>query len=735
LTVDLFVSAPRGLASLLAQEVRALGAGRVSEHPAGVSLAGTLELALQICLWSRVGNRVLLTLARFPAGDADALYEGVGSIDWREHLSPSETLAVEASAINASVSHTRFAAQRVKDAVVDQFRARCGQRPSVDPVHPDLRINLHLQGERAILALDLSGESLHRRGYRDRGAAAPLKENLAAAVLMRAQWPAVARAGGPLVDPMCGSGTLLVEGALMAADVAPGLLRRRFGFERWPGHDASLWARLVREARERAARGVEGLPPVLGRDADAGAVTLARAAVVRAGLEGRIRIEHRALDGLDLPHGRSGASGLVVVNPPYGERLGDGAKLGDLYAHLGTALREEATGWRVAVLTGNPELGHRLGLRAHRVHTFWNGAIECRLLRFVVQPHRSDECEDANAAPARSPGAEMFTNRLLKNQRRLARWARREGIRCYRVYDADMPEYALALDLYQGQVDREQQRWAYVQEYAPPGGVDPHAARRRLREALAVIRETLSLPRERVFLRVRRRQRRHGQYQKLAEENVFHTVMERDLRFLVNFTDYLDTGLFLEQRETRALIRRLADGRRFLNLFAYTGAATVAAAAGGAAATTSVDLSRTYLDWARRNLALNGFAEPVHELVQADCLRWLADALKRGDAARWDLVLLGPPVFSTSKRMHETLDVQRDHVRLIEQAARLLAAEGVLLFCTSGRRFRMQAAPPGCTLEEISAQVLPPDFARHRHVHRCWRVLAGHTWMEGTSPR
>jgi 23S rRNA (guanine2069-N7)-methyltransferase / 23S rRNA (guanine2445-N2)-methyltransferase len=317
----------------------------------------------------------------------------------------------------------------------------------------------------------------------------------------------------------------------------------------------------------------------------------------------------------------------------------------------------------------------------------------------------------------------MFANRLRKNLRLLGKWARREGVSCYRLYDADMPEYAVAVDLYEG--------WAHVQEYAAPATVAPARAEARLREAMAVLPEVLGIPAGNLVLKVRRRQKGLAQYERQAMTGDFHEVGEGGLRFLVNLTDYLDTGLFLDHRVTRAMIRELAAGpappigwgrgRRFLNLFAYTGTASVYAASGGAVSTTSVDMSRVYLDWARRNMSLNGFVEgPAHRFVHGDCLKWVT--LHRGE--RYDLIFLDPPTFSTSKRMAErTFDVQRDHAPLIRAAAGLLAPEGVLLFSNNFQRFRLhRQALSDLTVEDISAATIPHDFARNPRIHTCWRI-------------
>lgn len=747
--MQFFVTAARYLETLLAEELRDLltesPTAQVTETRAGVHLTGSLADAYGVCLWSRVASRVLLPLASFPAADAAALYAGVREIDWAAHFTPAQTLAVQVDAVRSHLDHSHFAALRIKDAIVDQFRERGGARPSVSTQAPDIALRCQLFRDQASLALDLSGPALHRRGWRTAGASAPLKETLAAAVLLRAGWPALATAGAPLLDPMCGAGTLPIEAALIAADIAPGLLRQHWGFSAWRGHERPTWEALLAAARMRRAAGLARLGRTPGRirgsDQDPAAVRAALANLSHAGLAGHVTIESRAL--ADCRPGAADAAGLLVVNPPYGERLGAGDDLPALYAELGATLRNHFDGWQAAVLTGNPDLGKRMGLRAQRLHTLYNGPLECRLLHFAISPaaHVSDQPRPL-PAPERGPGAAMLANRLRKNQKALGKWLRSDAITCYRLYDADLPEYALAVDLYQVLAEHRADApltaagtalpprpLAHVQEYAAPDSIDPRAARRRLREALGVIADTLSLAADDLFFKVRRPQKGRDQYQRLGARGRLFEVAEDGVRLLINLEDYLDTGLFLDHRETRRLLGRLAAGQHLLNLFGYTGSATVHAAHGGALSTTTLDLSATYLNWARRNLALNGFTGPAHRLLQADCLEWLARA--RDERGRYGLIFLDPPSFSTSKRMRGTFDVQRDQVALLRQTLDLLADDGTLVFSNNLRRFRLDqaaliAAVQGArgrrrlVIEDISAHSIPRDFARHRGIHHCW---------------
>jgi len=713
----LFATAPKGITQILFTELEQLGATELREQPAGVEFTADLAAAYRICLWSRTASRILLPLGNFAAADPDALYHGIQQIDWSEHFDEQATIAIDFVTRRSKIQHSQFGAQKVKDAIVDQFRGRTGERPSVDVQSPDIRINVFLQYDEATVYLDFSGDALHKRSYRQKGGAAPLKENLAAAILLRAGWPELAKQGYGLVDPMCGSGTLLIEGAMIAADIAPGLLRERFGFLAWRKHDAELWQALIADAEERRAKGMEMLPPIFGYDSHPKAIEFAQMNAEAAGLDEDLRIHKRDLSDLRRP--LQIEKGLLVTNPPYGERLGDKETLGELYQVLGVRLKAEFVGWQAAVFSGNPDLAKQMGIRAQRMHNMFNGTLPCTLLRFEIEPqwfmseHRGPR---PMAEDELGPGAEMLANRLRKNLKELRRWAKREEVSCYRLYDADLPEYAIAIDLY-----HDDETWVHVQEYEAPKSVDARKAKLRLREAVTVIPQVLEIAPENLFFKVRKRQKGSEQYTKQGEEQVFHQVEEYGAKLLVNFSDYLDTGLFLDHRITRRMIGEMAKGKRFLNLFAYTGTATVHAALGGAVSTRTVDMSKTYLAWAQRNMALNGLTGPEHEFIHSDCLEWLARA--SFGSTKYDLIFLDPPTFSTSKRMQESFDVQRDHIRLIEACMHLLAPEGDLIFSNNFRKFRFdEQLQEKYAVEDWSAKTLPKDFARNPKIHNCWHI-------------
>lgn len=725
---ELYLTCPKGLEGLLAEEARGLGLEEVREHTSAIRGVADMETAYRLCLWSRLGNRVLLVLKRFSMKNADDLYYGVHDVEWADHLDAAGTLAVEFSGHGSGIDNTHFGALKVKDAIVDKLRTSSGERPSVDKLNPDLRVHLRLDRGEAILSLDLSGHSLHQRGYRLQQGAAPLKENLAAAVLIRAGWPRIAAEGGALADPMCGVGTFLVEAAMIAADIAPNLKRERWGFSAWLGHVPALWRKLHDEALARAEAGL-ARPPlwIRGYEADPRLIQPGRNNVERAGLSDWVKIYQGEVGSFE-PRPDQNQKGLVICNPPYGERLGDEASLLYLYQNLGERLRQACLNWEAAVFTGAPDLGKRMGIRSHKQYAFWNGALPCKLLLIKVQPdqfvtgERRQPERDGNdtaqptaasaSEPARlSEGGQMFANRLQKNLKQLGKWAKRENISCYRLYDADMPEYALAIDLYQD--------WVHVQEYAAPRSIDPEKAQARLFDALAAIPQALGIDQSRVVVKRRERQSGTRQYERQNTQGQFTEVNEGGVKLLVNLTDYLDTGLFLDHRPMRMRIQREAAGKRFLNLFCYTATASVHAAKGGARSTMSVDLSRTYLDWARRNFSLNGFSDK-NRLEQGDVMAWL-----QACRDEYDLIFIDPPTFSNSKRMEGVFDVQRDHVELLDLAVARLAPGGVLYFSNNFRKFQLdERLSERYAVEEISAQTLDPDFARNSKIHRAWRIQA-----------
>ncbi|WP_300496460.1 bifunctional 23S rRNA (guanine(2069)-N(7))-methyltransferase RlmK/23S rRNA (guanine(2445)-N(2))-methyltransferase RlmL [uncultured Methylophaga sp.] len=733
------VTAARGMLPLLETELKQIGIKQYKTEAGSIRFTGSLKEAYQVCLWSRVAVRVLMPIAHFTAETTDQLYNGIKELAWEEHIDAEDTtLAIDFNSFRSKIHHTQFGAQKVKDAIVDRLRDLSGKRPSVDLHQPDLRVNVYLKHNQAIVSIDLSGESLHKRGYRVSQTNAPIKEHLAAAILLSAEWPKLAREGWALLDPMCGSGTFLIEAALMAADIAPGLQRDYFGFLYWKQHDKAAWQQLKADAERRRLSGLARLPMIMGGDQDKSAVEAAQANIEAAGLSDRIQVIHRDLQNWATVAQTLPDVGLLVSNPPYGQRIGDAASLHNVYEELGDLVNQHLPAWRTTIITDNAQLGKLTGLTLFDSKPFDNGPIACEVLSYrapkplrrdakpvqqemAESPSPWDKTPKTKVKPAVSsavlddvsPQAEMFANRLKKNVRHLAKWARKNQLDCYRVYDADLPDYAVAIDVYGDYV--------HVQEYAPPADIDPLKASERLDEVMQIIPAVLGVKDDKVALKLRQKQRGSNQYESQAALRQRFEVRENDLRFWINLTDYLDTGLFLDHRITRQMLAENSRNKAFLNLFAYTGSATVYAAAGGAKTTTTVDMSNTYLGWARDNMQLNNFVGEQHQFFRADVLAWLNEPATQD--LRFDLIFVDPPTFSNSNKMEGVFDIQRDYSDMLHKVAGLLNPGGEIFFSTNRRDFKLDASTlQGLEIKDISKATLPPDFERNSKIHYCWRI-------------
>ncbi|MFJ5334557.1 bifunctional 23S rRNA (guanine(2069)-N(7))-methyltransferase RlmK/23S rRNA (guanine(2445)-N(2))-methyltransferase RlmL [Pectobacterium sp. CHL-2024] len=693
----LFASTARGLEELLKSELESLGAQSCAVVQGGVHFEGDNRLLYQSLLWSRLASRILLPLNEFKVHSDLDLYLGVQAIDWSTIFSIDKTFAVHFTGTNEDIRNSQYGALKVKDAIVDSFTRKTGQRPDVAKQQPDIRVNVFLQRDMASVSLDLSGDGLHQRGYRDLAGLAPLKENLAAAIVLRSGW----KSGTPLVDPMCGSGTLLIEAAMIASDRAPGLHRTHWGFNAWLKHDAELWREVTAEAQQRARQGLQATTSrFFGSDNDRRVIEIAKANARRAGVAELISFDVRDAAQLKNPL-PEGPKGTVVSNPPYGERLESEPALIALHNMLGRKMKSDFGGWQLSLFSASPELLSCLQLRAERQFKAKNGPLDC-----VQKNYQLAETQGESVGQI----AEDFANRLRKNLRKLEKWAKQQGIECYRIYDADLPEYNVAVDRYGS--------WVVVQEYAPPKTVDAQKARQRLFDVINATLSVLELPSNRLVLKTRERQKGKNQYEKLAQKGDFLLMEEFGAKLWVNLTDYLDTGLFLDHRIARKMLGEMSRGKDFLNLFAYTGTASVHAGLGSARSTTTVDMSRTYLEWAEKNLRVNGLTGRQHRLIQADCLSWLHNANEQ-----FDVIFIDPPTFSNSKRMEESFDVQRDHLALMKDLKRLLRRGGTIMFSNNKRGFQMDTAgltALGLNAKEITAQTQSQDFARNRQIHNCW---------------
>lgn len=718
-----WITCADGLEQLLVEELQDIGAQISEKKPGRIIVQGTLETAYKICLWSRLASRVLLPIHHFEvekqhdARDvAEELFEAALSFDWSLIFSASSTFAIRLQTERDIKVNPQFATLRAKDGVVDAFMESQGRRPSIDTRDPEITLFVQAGKHAHDFCLDLSGDSLHRRGYRQAMTDAPIKENLAAAILRLAGWHK--QQYDVLIDPMCGSGTFLIEALMMTTDRAPGL-HRHFGFTGWHGHDNVLWQQLKQDAKQRHEHALaQALPQFYGYDADWDAVKATRQNIIAAGFSEQlpfIKLEERVL--ADWPDFKlEGRKALLVTNPPYGERLGDKASNRALYQGLAWQLQRFLPQQQAVILASHVEQADVLPLEQAQTLRLMNGNLPIYIRSGIVlpKPAKPPFLSTLHNQAIEIEGAQDFVNRLQKNLSNLKKQALREEVSCLRIYDADLPDFNIAVDLYDDNL--------HVQEYAPPKTIDPEKAKTRFNLALAALRQVTGLPREKVFIKTRARQKGMTQYEKQSEASKRFIVQEGNIRVYVNLTDYLDTGLFLDHRPMRLRIAAEARGKHFLNLYSYTSTASLHAAVAGAASTTSVDLSNTYLNWSKQNFALNGLtvdhSDQQHQFFEADVFEWLKEGHEM-----YDLIFIDPPTFSNSKKFHGTFDVQRDHASLLKRAMNRLSNEGTLYFSNNFRQFELDTdVSDRFDVQEISPQTIGFDFKRNQKIHRAWKI-------------
>ena len=697
----------RGLENLLSDELQELGASNIHVVNAGVRFEADEKTLYTCCLWSRVASRFILVLSEFSVHDDMDLYLGASAIDWPSYFSEKKRIVVDFNGTNNEIRNSQYGALKVKDAIVDRFTKANLERPSIDKEQPDLRIHMRLLKEKGLLGIDMVGSGLHQRGYRTEAGLAPLRETNAAALIAKSGWNKEIA----LLDPMCGSGTLLIEAAMIAAKIAPGLKRKRWGFQSLRSFNTEQWLEVHSEVTFKSKKGPSQCETrFFGYDIDRSILQIAVANAQRAGVGSLIQFELGDAAKLEKPDGFD--NGHIICNPPYGERLGTTPGLIALYTQFGAQLKTHFKGAVASIYSGSDELLSCLRMRADKNYKLRNGTIECVMKTYPITA-RGEVTPSQDAVQAPLPDvAPEFANRLQKNIKKVEKWAKKEGIECYRLYDADLPDYNVAIDRYK--------EFVVIQEYAPPKSVPEEKARRRLLDLVRATIPVVGVSANHVILKTREKQKGTRQYQKLNETKRFLKIKEYGATLEVNLEDYLDTGLFLDHRLTRKMLGEMAKGKDFLNLFAYTGTATVHAAMGGAKSTTTIDMSKTYLEWAERNMKLNSKIGLEHKYIHSDCLKWLAHSNDQ-----FDLIFIDPPTFSNSKRMTESFDVQRDHVKLFTDLKRLLRHSGTLVFSNNKRNFKMDfdaLSDLGLSAQNITARSMPLDFERNKHIHNCWIV-------------
>ncbi len=718
-TFDLIAACAFGLEAIVRRELDSLGIEATIGESGRVHFRGTLETICTANVWLRTADRVLIRVGEFPAADFAALFDTTLAIPWGKLIPPDASFPVTGRSINSALSSVPACQRAVKRAIVDAMR-RDHATDELPESGSEFKIDIALLKDIATLTIDTTGRSLHRRGYRTHVSKAPLKETLAAALVMLSYW----KSGKALIDPFCGSGTIPIEAAMIGRNMAPGR-HREFAFESWPQVPDGLLDK-VRKAADDVVESPLELR-IIGSDIDSRILQAARENAERAGVADDIHFEAKPMQEITSKR----RFGCLITNPPYGQRIGQDDDLDALYGDIPDVLRKLPT-WSHYFLTAYPQFERTVGRTADRRRKLYNGRIECTYFQYhgpkPVTDRPTDDATDAvetkpyihASGPAAfgqlgekaKEQAELFAVRLKKRAKHLRRWPSRRGITCFRLYERDIPEIPLVVDRYENAL--------HITEYERPHDRDPAQHGNWLDLMAETAGAALEIPKPNVFLKRRSRQRGKSQHTKVAETDQKIEVSEGGLRFLVNLADYVDTGLFLDHRITRQMVRDEAAGKTFLNLFAYTGSFTVYAAAGGAKRTVSVDLSRSYLDWAWQNMQLNGFIGNQHKFVTQD----VGEFVRNHPAGEmYDLVVFDPPTFSNSKRTEDDWNVQTDAVPLLQQLLPLVRRGGVIYFSTNFRRFKLDPETiEASEVHEISKQTVPEDF-RNRRIHRCWRII------------
>lgn len=776
--LELFASCLCGLEKMLACELKALGGHRVRPLRGGVSFFSDVAGALRICLWSRLASHITLVVGRIGASDAEEVYEGIRKMSWDSVIAPDASIAVRVYGTTENLRNTHFTALKIKDALCDCLEEVRGVRPSVNVAAPDALLDVRLHQKRLTISLNLSGQSLYQRPYlaKEDTADASLLCARAAGLLAFVGWEfAIGTQGGmqddmqsnmqgACVDPVCNTGILVIEAASLACGRAPNLGRARWGFNGWAQMDEVVWKHLVQEAKEAFCQGRErmGLPSTLsatpsqhpgdsvcfvGASTSSPCTSRARAHARRAGLWDAVCFERaddqticalvkrtaKAYKALCSVSRRTSdttlpCNFLVACVLSEQDQVRFKAKEQAQSAAFSAAAFSAPASSRFAVCGGS-DIEERFKVAPSACATFGMGRTELKVRVFDAPPLSPGwVCVPDSAGGAShkvqvlEPTSDQFAARLHKVAKERRRWARRTNISCYRLYDADLADYAFAIDLYTGAGEACGNTYIHIAEYAPPSSVDLQKARRRLNDALVLTPIVLGVRPDHVFVKTRRRDKGGSQYAETKTYPYVVTVQENGYLFELNLSSYLDTGLFLDHRLTRELIASFAQHTHFLNLFAYTGAASVYAAGAGALSTCSVDLSQTYLSWARRNMEQNGFTGAEHLFEHSDVMTWITQC--RRTSRRFDLIFVDPPTFSNSKALNSrTWSVQRDHVELLIGVSRLLTEGGLAIFSCNLRSFkpdRKTLAKYGVELEDTTAQTIPHDFERNPHIHQCY---------------
>jgi 23S rRNA (guanine2445-N2)-methyltransferase / 23S rRNA (guanine2069-N7)-methyltransferase len=700
-----YASCPKHLELLLKDELIELGAQDVAEKLSGVVFYATPEVLMKSLLWSRLTNRILVLVNQLKVNDAEELYDAIYKTDWLEQVKGiPHTLAINFKGTNKALRNTQYSSQVVKDAICDRIRQASDTRPDIVKSQADLSVSVVLKQGQILVYQDISGRSLHLRGYRQTLTKAPLKENLAAAVLIRANWQELSQHNYNLIDPMCGSGTFLTEGYLMACDIAPGLTNPHYSIERWKHFDQDLWNSIILDAKNRMLAGIENFKgQIMGADHHKDSIKITKEHAFQLNAEDKIQCEYKDFDNFNIPANNN----LIVCNPPYGVRLKKNVDA--TWRQLGQWMATKALDSKAAIMTYAKNQGFLLGFRAKKSWKLMNGDLAITLIAFDIAGETKLNTPDGQKH-ALPETAQMVANRIKKNLNKLKKWIAKENINCYRVYDADIPEYAVAIDVYNEHIN--------IQEYKAPNSIPEKKTKKRLEDAVLGAQVALNIKNDKVHIKTRQKQSKNNQYQKKTADSDNIIVHEQQRKYIVNLEKYLDTGLFIDHRWIRNYIQQHSQGKSFLNLFSYTCSVTVAAALGGATKTTSVDSSKTYLAWAKDNYRLNRMDIYNHKLIRSDVLDYIAECDKK-----FDLIFIDPPTYSNSHSRDTDWDVQRDHKQLLLACKRLLNKEGEIIFSNNYRQFKLdETLNDYFSINDLTYKSISPDFQKSKMKRVCYQL-------------
>ncbi len=767
-----------GLEALVKRELIALGYTPRVSQPGRVSFAGDWAAVCRTNLWLRTADRVLVEVQRFPAADFEALFETIKAFDYSQFIPADAKFPVVGKTRLSKLTSLPAVQRSTKKALVESLQ-HFHKTETLEETGELYKVEVALLNDEATITIDTTGDSLHKRGYRKLMGPAPIKQTLAAAMVDLTVW----KPERAFVDPFCGTGTIPIEAAMMGMKIAPGI-NRDFSSSGWHQISFDTWKQCRNEARDSIDRDIKMNILAADTDEESLSMARYHARLagveqqIRFEMQPFESLEHEREYGClvtNPPYGERLQQQEELI-PLYEQFPSVMQKLPTWslfvitsYDRFEKVVEKRATRRR-KLFNGRMECMYYQFLGPRPPRDFFDSPSEAKPpevksdeAALPQSDQRTDTGEDAldaglglslaeqlGAATLGGPSsqldtaepsstspradvkpetdpkpvfgglqekdreqAQLFANRLTKRARHLRRWPTRRSISCFRIYERDIPEIPLVVDRYEDAI--------HITEYERPHerSLSRHSAWLQLMKTTAA--KTLGVPVQQVFLKKRQKRRQGDQYEKIAEQKKMRTVTEGELKFLINLSDYVDTGLFLDHRVTRAMVREEAEGKSFLNLFAYTGSFTIYAADGGAVDSTTVDLSKNYLSWARENLKLNGLDGPQHHFVPSDSIEFLEQTV-RDPKQRFDLVVVDPPTFSNSKRTEADWDVQEQHVEMLDLVSQVLNPDGIVYFSTNFRKFKPRLAElPQFESIEISKKTVPEDF-RNRKIHRCWRM-------------